>query len=100
MRKPILHTLIVVALLACTAAAQFSTIGPEPGKASASIAPERLSLGNDVIGADWAIADHKLAGVRFSNRLERANLSDSEAFVITLKDGTEIKSSDLRIVGT
>ncbi len=99
MRRQIVRTLVQVVLFACAAAAQFNNIGPEPGKANAKAAPARLSLANAVLGADWDFGGQKFADMRISNRLDGTSLSAPNLFVITLKDGREIKSSDFRVAG-
>jgi hypothetical protein len=92
MRTRILRTLLVVLCLTLAAAAQFSAIGREPGKAVVSQKDGQLSLSNAVVRADWQMSEGKLRLASFTDRLTGSRTAlNAEPFVITLKDGTVVR---------
>src|SRR3989442_13311634 len=57
-----------------------------------------LSLGNEAIGATWAVADGRLRAVGVVDRLGgRALAPPVDVFTLTLADGTLLPSSELRV---
>ncbi len=59
-----------------------------------------LSLSNDAVAAEWEVSGGKLRSGRFEDRLAGGTLALPEsAFWIGLADGSEIRASEMRVVG-
>jgi hypothetical protein len=70
----------------------------DPGKAVASNQGTRQSLSNDALGMEWTAESGKLRLVQFHDRLGNRSLTvPNELFVIRLKDGRELRSSEMSL---
>src|SRR3989442_5167666 len=69
-----------------------------PRRSRVSQLRSELSLGNEAIGATWAVADGRLRAVGVVDRLGgRALAPPVDVFTLTLADGTLLPSSELRV---
>ena len=76
-----------------------SLLSHDPGKAVASIEGAKLSLSNDALGVTWTEENAKLKLTEFQDRLGKQGLVvPNQLFLIHLKDGRELRSSEMRIV--
>lgn len=79
-------------------AQQASLLTRNPGKALASNQGTNLSLSNDALAVQWTTQSSKLKLVRFQDRFgERSLTVPDELFVIWLKDGRELRSSEMSL---
>ena len=74
--------------------------GVSPGKANAEIQGTVLSLGNQMIRAQWSVAEGKLTARALVIRTTGAQTSlPRDPFSFTFKDGTTVHASDMVITG-
>ena len=96
------HLLVFAFLLASAMllAAQLpaTLLTRDPGKAEASSHGTKLSLSNDALDVEWTAQAGKLKLVQFVDRLGRRSLTvPDELFVIRLKDGRQLRSSEMSL---
>lgn len=96
------HFLFLTFLLTSTTllAAQqpSSLLNRDPGKAVASSQGTNLSLSNDALEVEWTAESGKVKLVQFHDRLGQRSLTvPDELFVIRLKDGRELRSSEMSL---
>ena len=96
------HFVFLTFLLASTTllAAQqpSSLLSRDPGKAVARGQGTTLSLGNDALEVEWTAESGKMKLVQFHDRLGQRSLTvPDELFVIRLKDGRELRSSEMSL---
>lgn len=97
------YRILLLASLCATAsllAAQqpASLLTRDPGRAIASSEGTTLSLSNDVLAAEWTVEGGRLKLVRLRDQTGKQNLTvPDELFVIRLKDGREIPSSEMSL---
>ena len=73
---------------------------PGPGAARVSARGDELSLANDDVAATWSTAGGTLRLVRLDDRRNRAALTPApDVFVLALADGSEVRSSAMRVAG-
>jgi len=74
--------------------------GISPGKANAQIRSGVLSLANQMIQAQWSVAEGKLTALTLAARTAGTLTSlPRDAFSFTFKDGTTVHASDMIITG-
>jgi len=75
--------------------------GVSPGKANAEIRCTVLSLGNQMIRAQWSVAEGKLTARELVIRTTGAQASlPRDPFSFTFKDGTTVHASDMVMIGS
>jgi len=75
--------------------------GVSPGKANAEIQGTVLSLGNQMIRAQWSVAEGKLTARELVIRTTGAQVSlPRDPFSFTFKDGTTVHASDMVMIGS
>jgi len=75
--------------------------GVSPGKANAEIQGTVLSLGNQMIRAQWSVAEGKLTARELVIRTTGAQASlPRDPFSFTFKDGTTVHASDMVMIGS
>jgi hypothetical protein len=75
--------------------------GASPGKANAEIQGTVLSLANDMIRAQWSVAEGKLTARALAIRTTGAQASlPRDPFSFTFKDGTTVHASDMIMIGS
>ena len=67
--------------------------------ATAAIQGDKLRLSNSAIEAEWQFQDNSLTANTLTDRLTNRTISlAANAFVISLRDGTVLKSSEMRLI--
>jgi hypothetical protein len=99
----IFATLLCVSSLsafASQAALQNPPLNTAPaGEATAAIQDDKLRLSNNAIGAEWHFQENGLAANTLTDRLTNRTIPlASNTFVVTLQDGTILKSSEMRLI--
>jgi hypothetical protein len=99
--------LLVVAVLgvsplsgfASQAAPQTPVLTTAPGaEATAAIQDDRLLLSNNAIKAEWQFNENGVVAKTFTDRLTNRTVPLApNMFVLTLQDGTVLKSSEMRV---
>jgi hypothetical protein len=75
-----------------------SLLSHDPGRAVASSEGTTLSLSNDALAIRWTSQGGRLKLVQFHDRLGNRDLSvPDELFVIRLKDGREVRTSEMSL---
>lgn len=75
-----------------------SLLTQDPGKAVASSEGTKLSLSNDALDAEWTAQGGKLKLVQFHDRFGQRKVTvPDDLFVIRLKDGRELRSSEMSL---
>ncbi|MCY3024573.1 MAG: hypothetical protein NTW87_36830 [Planctomycetota bacterium] len=96
--------LLVCAMLAspiAVCAAEFPYPGPRPGPAEAKVQDSKLTLGNAVIAAEWALGAPGLRPVAVTDlQAGSAMKCSGELFQVELADGTRYSASGLKAMGT
>jgi hypothetical protein len=73
--------------------------GVAPGEAKAEVSGSVLSLSNQMLAAQWSVADGRLTGLKFTVRGTRAEIAlPHDPFFLTLKDGTVIRASEMTLI--
>lgn len=93
--------LVAVVLASGITAMSMEFPGPDPGKAAAKAASEKLTLSNNVLALSWSIADNQVSLQTIEDRMSGSVLEakQSDLFRLVLTDDTEIGSSEMRLVG-
>jgi hypothetical protein len=93
--------LVALLVLPDASAAAMEFPGPDPGKATARLADGRLILENASLAATWLAADGKLRLAQLEDRLSGKTLrpTESEAFRVSLVDGTQLTASQFHPAG-
>ncbi len=91
--------LAALVLSGAAAVSQSSALyGESPGSAAAEIRGPLISISNQMLQAQWSVAEGKLTGLKFVIRSTGAEIPlPREPFRYTFKDGTTIRASDLTI---
>jgi hypothetical protein len=86
--------------LAVLAAGQTSVLyGTSAGTAKAEIQGTVLSLSNQMMQAQWSVAESKLTGMKLSVRTTGIDFSlPGEPFSFTFKDGTIVRASEMTVI--
>ena len=97
-------SLCLVVALCLQAAAGAAGAAPQRARrttrARQAGAAGRLSLANRQIAAAWSVEGDRFRAVNVEDRVNGRAVTPSEsAFTVVLKDGTEIRSSEMRVVG-
>jgi hypothetical protein len=103
LRAVFLAFLLLFLLLAGILAAGQTPVlyGVSPGTAKAEIRGAVLSLSNQVMKAQWSVADGKLTGLKLVVRRTGAEVSlPHDPFSYAFKDGTSVRASDMTITGS
>ena len=71
---------------------------PDPGAAVANLTAPRFSLSNRALRVEWSLSDGKIKFAEFNDLLGNEKLAlPDEVFVIRLKDGHEIRASEMSL---
>src|SRR5215813_13108690 len=63
-------------------------------------ADDRLRLENKSVAAEWSVAGGRLKAASFDDLINKKKLSlPADVFVLVLKDGAQIRSSEMRLDG-
>lgn len=91
--------LAALVLSGAAVASQSSALyGESPGSAAAEIRGPLISLSNQMLQAQWWLAEGKLTGLKFVIRSTGAEIAlPRDPFRYTFKDGRTIRASDLTI---
>lgn len=95
----LLLTLIVTTAATLAAQEPASLLTLDPRKAVASSQGTKLILRNDALDVQWTAQNGRLRLARFHDRFRNRDLVvPDELFVIRLKDGRELRSSEMSLV--
>jgi hypothetical protein len=72
--------------------------GPEPGRAEASIARQRLSLSNRLFSADWSVTGGKLVAGEVSLQSSAGTSLPKSPFQLIFRDGTSMSAAQMHII--
>ena len=100
-RTMVQRSVIVIALVFFTAHAVWGSdlLSPDPGRAVASVSEGHLSLSNQALAVEWTTDQNKLKFSKLEDLLgKQAPVVPGELFVIRMKDGDEVPSSQMAIV--
>jgi hypothetical protein len=93
-----LAVLLLSAALACSQAVP--AVVPAAGPADAAIRGTTLSLSNGALALEWNLSNGSLEARTFTDRAQKRTLKLAPvAFLLTLEDGTVLKSSAMTVVG-
>jgi len=99
LRAAFLAFLLLAALLA--AGQTPVPYGASAGTAKAEIRGAVLSLSNQMMKAQWSVAEGKLTGLKLVVRRTAAEVAlPHDPFSYTFKDGTSVRASDMTIAGS
>jgi hypothetical protein len=88
---------VVACMLGASAQGQTGLIS-DSGQAIAQISESRLSLANQALRVEWTTNDGKVKFAGFEDLLGLQNLAlPNELFVVRLKDGSEIRASEMSV---
>lgn len=74
-------------------------LSPDPGRALASVSEGHLSLSNQALAVEWTTDQNKLKFSKLEDLLgKQAPAVPGELFVVRMKDGHEVPSSQMAIV--
>ncbi|MGA9978337.1 MAG: enterotoxin [Candidatus Sulfotelmatobacter sp.] len=90
----------MLASRAATQTALNTAPATEPTAATAAIRGDKLRLSNSAIEADWQFREDGLVASTLTDRVTNRTISlAANAFVVSLSDGTVLKSSEMRVIG-
>jgi hypothetical protein len=76
-----------------------AALAAEVMAATAAIQGDKLSLSNSAIEAEWQVHESGLVASTLTDRLTNRTISlPPNAFVVSLRDGTVLKSSDMHVI--
>jgi hypothetical protein len=95
---PLLFVFILTSAMMLIAQQPASLLTRDPGKAVASSQGTKLSLSNDALAVQWTAQSGKLKLVQFQDWFGEHKVTvRDELFVIRLRDGRELRSSEMSL---
>ena len=93
-----LASLFVASTMLCAQIPARSLLIADPGAALAHVVASRFSLSNHALRVEWSISGGKIKFAEFNDLLGNGKLTvPDELFVIRLKDGGELRSSEMSL---